>query len=56
MPTWHLVSNHYVHFVLLQEIELTEKAQKEDQEFEELVAFIQQRLTQTEVTYFCPDS
>lgn len=45
-----------MHFVLLQEIELTEKAQKEDQEFEELVAFIQQRLTQTEVTYFCPDS
>lgn len=52
MPTWHLLSNHYVHFVLLQEIELTEKAQKEDQEFEELVAFIQQRLTQTEVTFF----
>uniref|UniRef100_A0A493TUK4 Ig-like domain-containing protein n=1 Tax=Anas platyrhynchos platyrhynchos TaxID=8840 RepID=A0A493TUK4_ANAPP len=30
------------------EIELTEKAQREEQEFDELVSFIQQRLSQTE--------
>lgn len=36
--------------VFLQEIEITEKARREEQEFDELVAFIQQRLSQTEVT------
>lgn len=33
-----------------QEIEELEKSERDEKEFEELVSFIQQRLTQTEVT------
>lgn len=56
MTPSHLVSfNLLAYSAFLQEMELTEKARTEDQEFDELVAFIQQRLSQTEVTYFWAD-
>lgn len=40
---------HKYTFFSSQEIEEIEKSEKEEKEFEELVSFIQQRLSQTEV-------
>lgn len=39
----------YSWYLFQQEIEVRERSRKEEQEFDELVSFIQQRLTQTEV-------